>query len=86
MARRDLDASSSGHIWALRKRKGALKRVRVVKFMWALFACNDLPHRRFGRLDFPSCSCCSGADESPWHVVGECNGVGDFAARTYMLG
>jgi hypothetical protein len=50
--------------------------------MWGLFACNELPHRRFGRLDSPSCSCCSGADESPWHVIGECDGVDAVAART----
>jgi hypothetical protein len=42
------------NIWA---RKGVLERVRGVKFMWGLFACNQLLHRRFGRLDSSSCSC-----------------------------
>jgi hypothetical protein len=52
------------NIWA---RKGVLERVRGVEFMWGLFACNELLHRRFGRPGSPSCSCCccSGADESP---------------------
>jgi hypothetical protein len=67
------------NIWS---RKGVLERVRGAKFMWGLFACNELLHRRFGRLGSPSCSCCSDADEPPWHVIGECNGVGAVAART----
>ena len=55
-----------------------LERVRGVEFMWGLFACNELLHRRFGRpeawawlsMDRAPAGC-SGADESPWHVIGE---------------
>jgi hypothetical protein len=61
----DPDVRLIRNIWA---RKGALGRVRGVKFMWGLFACNKLLHRHFGRLGSPSCSCCSGADESPWRM------------------
>ena len=60
----DPDVRLIRNIWA---RKGVLERVRGVKFMWGLFACNELLHRRFGRLDSPSCSCCTGTDETPWH-------------------
>jgi hypothetical protein len=66
----DPDVRLIRNIWA---RKGVLERVRGVKFVWGLFACNELLHRRFGRLDSSSCSCCTGTDETPWHVVGECN-------------
>jgi hypothetical protein len=69
-------------IWNSWARKGVLERVRGVKFMWGLFACNELLHRRFGRLDSAPCSCCSGTDKTPWHVIGECNDVDDVAART----
>jgi hypothetical protein len=75
----DPDVRLIRNIWA---HKGVLERARGVKFMWGLFACNELLHRRFGRLDSPSCFCCSGADESPWHVIGECNDVDAVAART----
>jgi hypothetical protein len=77
----DPDVRLIRNIWA---RKWVLERVRGVKFMWGLFACNELLHRRFGRLGSPSCSCCtrSGADESPWHMIGECNDVDAVAART----
>jgi hypothetical protein len=64
----DPDVRLIRNIWA---RKG------VLKFMWGVFACNELLHRRFGRL-----GSLSGADESPWHVIDECNGVGAVAART----
>jgi hypothetical protein len=51
--------------------------------MWGLFACNELlRRRRFGRLDSSSCSCCTGNGETPWHVIGECNGAGAVNART----
>jgi hypothetical protein len=66
----DPDVRLIRNIWA---RKGVLERVRGVKFMWGLFACNELLHRRFGRLDSSSCSCCTDTDETPWHVIGECN-------------
>jgi hypothetical protein len=58
----DPDVRLIRNIWA---RKGVLERVRGVKFMWGLFACNELLHRRFGRLDSSSCSCCTGTDETP---------------------
>jgi hypothetical protein len=74
----DPDVRLIRNIWA---RKGVLERVRGVKFMWGLFACNELLHRRFGRLDSSSCSCCTGTDETPWHVIGECNGAGAVDTR-----
>jgi hypothetical protein len=40
----DPDVRLIRNIWA---RKGVLERVRGVKFMWGLFACNELLHRRF---------------------------------------
>ena len=39
-------------------RKGVMERVRGVKYMWGLFACNELLRRRFGMLESASCSCC----------------------------
>jgi hypothetical protein len=39
----DPDVRLIRNIWA---RKGVLERVRGVKFMWGLFACNELLHRR----------------------------------------
>jgi hypothetical protein len=66
----DPDVRLIRNIWP---RKGVLERVRGVKFMWGLFACNELLHRRFGSLDSSSCSCCTGTAETPWHVIGECN-------------
>jgi hypothetical protein len=63
----DPDVRLIRNIWA---RKGVLERVRGVKFMcWGLFAYNELLHRRFGRPDSSSCSCCTGTDETPWHVA-----------------
>jgi hypothetical protein len=35
-----------------------------------------------GRLDSSLCSCCTGTDETPWHVIGECNGADAVSART----
>jgi hypothetical protein len=61
----DPDVRVIRNSWA---RKGVLERVRCVKFMWGLFACNELLHRRFGRLDSAPCSCCSGTDKTPWHM------------------
>ena len=59
-------------------RRGGRARVHAVKFMWGLFACNDLLHRRFGRGDSGHCSSCTGETESAWHVIGEC---GEAQAR-----
>jgi hypothetical protein len=74
----DPDVRPIRNIWA---RKGVLERVRGVKFMWGIFACNELLHRRFGRLDSSSCSCCTVTDETPWHVIGECNDAGAVDTR-----
>ena len=52
---------------------GPRKRVRTVKYMWGLFACNDLLHRRFRRLESGDCAACGpGYTETPEHVVGAC--------------
>jgi hypothetical protein len=66
----DSDVRLIRNVWA---RKGVMERVRGVKYMWGLFACNELLHRRFGMLESASCSCCPNTIESPWHVIGECN-------------
>ena len=66
----DPDVRLIRNVWA---RKGVMERVRGVKYMWGLFACNELLHRRFGMLESDSCSCCPNTIESPWHVIGECN-------------
>ena len=47
------------------------ERVKNVKFMWGIFACNELLCERFGMVESPMCACC-GVVETPWHVVGEC--------------
>jgi hypothetical protein len=67
----DPDVRLIRNIWA---RKGGLERVRGVKFMWL--------HRRFGRPDSSSSSCCTGTDETPWHVIGECNDADAVGTRT----
>jgi hypothetical protein len=48
-------------------------RVKNVKFVWGIFACNELLCERFGMTETPNCACC-GVVETPWHVVvvGEC--------------
>jgi hypothetical protein len=81
----DPDVRLIRNSWA---RKGVLERVRGVKFMWGLFACNELLHRRFGRLDSAPCSYCSGADETLWHVIGQCNDADAVAllAQTGPIG
>jgi hypothetical protein len=63
-------------------RSGQVKeRVMAAKFMWALCACNELFHKRFGRHETGECSVCKGHCETPWHVVGECADSGAVAAR-----
>ena len=52
----DPDVRLVRNLWC---RKGVYSRVRAVKYMWGLFACNDLLHRRFGRGD-GMCDCCPG--------------------------
>ena len=47
--------------------------MRAVKYMWALFACNDLLFRRFGVGESGSCSHCAGRVENAWHVLGTCD-------------
>ena len=56
-------------------RRGGRARVHAVKFMWGLFACGDLLHRRFGRGD-GRCDECPGEAETAWHVIGECGAGG----------
>jgi hypothetical protein len=58
----DPDVRLIRNVWA---RKGVMERVRGVKYMWRLFACNELLHRRFGMLESASCSCCPNTIESP---------------------
>jgi hypothetical protein len=54
-------------------RKGILRRelAKNVKFMWGIFACNELLCERFGMVETPNCACC-GVVETSWHVVREC--------------
>jgi hypothetical protein len=66
----DPDVRLIRNVWA---RIGVMERVRGAKYMWGLFACNELLHRRFGMLESDSCSCCPNTIESPWHVIGGCN-------------
>ena len=47
-------------------------RVHAVKFMWGLFACNELMFRRFKRGSSAECAVCPGETESAWHVMGTC--------------
>jgi len=47
------------------------ERVKNVKFMWGIFACNELLCERFSMVETSKCTCC-GVVETPWHVVGEC--------------
>jgi hypothetical protein len=56
-------------------RRGGRARVHAVKFMWGLFACGDLFHRRFGRGD-GRCGECPDEAETAWHVLGECGAGG----------
>ena len=62
-------------------RKGGRARVHAVKFMWGLFACNDLLHRRFGRGGDGCCSACPGERETAWHVIGACGDAQATALR-----
>jgi hypothetical protein len=66
----DPDVRLIRNVWS---RKGVVERARGAKYMWGLFACNELLHRRFGMLESDSCSCCPSTIESPWHVIGGCN-------------
>jgi hypothetical protein len=54
--------------------------------MWGLFACNELLHRRFGRLDSSSRAPAVLAmmQLRGTHVIGECNDAGAVNARTLM--
>ena len=42
-----------------------------MKFMWGIFACNELLCERFSMVETSRCTCC-GMVETLWHVVGEC--------------
>jgi hypothetical protein len=43
--------------------------VKNVKFMWGIFACNELLFKRLGMGELVKCDLCNGI-ESPWHVIG----------------
>lgn len=58
----------------------------AAKFMWALCACNELFHQRFGRHETGGCSVCEGHCETPWHVLGECVDGDTVAARGRWVG
>ena len=68
--RPDVDVQLVRNVWT---RGGITARVRAVKYMWALFACNDLLFRRFGVGESGSCSHCAGRVENAWHVLGTCD-------------
>ena len=57
------------NVWT---RGGVDARVKAVKYMWALFACNDLLFRRFGVGRSGDCEACHGRRETAWHVMGTC--------------
>ncbi len=58
------------NVWT---RGGVDARVKAVKYMWALFACNDLLFRRFGVGRSGDCEACHGRRETAWHVMGTCD-------------
>ena len=58
------------NVWT---RGGVDARVKAVKYMWALFACNDLLFRRFGVGRSGDCEVCHGRRETAWHVMGTCD-------------
>ena len=49
--------------------------MHAVKFMWGLFACGDLFHRRFGRGN-GKCDECPGEVETAWHLLRKCGAGG----------
>jgi hypothetical protein len=58
-----------------------MERVRNVKFMWGVFACNELLFKRFGMGESEKCDVCNGI-ESPWYVIGEYPGKRAVEIRT----
>ena len=58
------------NVWT---RGGVDARVKAVKYMWALFACNDLLFRRFGVGRSGDGGVCHGRRETAWHVRGTCD-------------
>ena len=66
---------------------GPRRRVRTVKYMWGLFACNDLLHRRFGKLSSGDCTACgAGHTEDPVHVIGACGEPAAAEVRAKFVG
>jgi hypothetical protein len=57
------------------------ERVKNVKFMWGIFACNELLFKRFGMGESEKCSLCKGK-KTPWHVIGGCSGEQAVEIRT----
>jgi hypothetical protein len=82
----DPDVRLVRNIWT---RGNVEERVKNVKFMWGIFACNELLFKRFGMGESDKCSLCKGK-ETPWHVIGECPGERaveirtDWAKRMYV--
>ena len=74
----DPDVRLVRNIWT---RGNVEERVKNVKFMWGIFACNELLFKRFGMGESDKCSMCKGK-ETPWHVIGECPGERAVEIRT----
>ena len=63
--------------------KGNLEeRIRNVKFMWGIYACNELLFKRFGMGESVRGGLC-GEVETPWHVIGVCPGK-NAVSHTYF--
>jgi len=74
----DPDVRLIRNVWT----KGNLEeRVRNVKFMWGIYACNELLFKRFGMGESVKCGLC-GEVETPWHVIGVCPGENAVSIRT----
>ena len=74
----DPDVRLVRNVWT---KGNVAERVKNVKFMWGIFACNELLFKRFGMGDSAKCDVCNGI-ESPWHVIGECPGKRAVEIRT----
>jgi hypothetical protein len=74
----DPDVRLVRNIWT---RGSVEERLKNVKFMWGIFACNEVLFKRFGMGESEKCSLCKGK-ETPWHVIGECPGERAVEIRT----
>jgi hypothetical protein len=75
----DPDVRLIRNIWA---RKGVLERVRGVKFTRGLLPAMSCCTGVLAGSTTSSCSCCTGTDETPWHVIGKCNDADAVDTRT----